>query len=300
MKKYVAIFLTLILIQTPALCSKQRMEPISGGENKLPNIFIYTIPEEDSDNSQSGQIKETPEKYINNDTKEYEKSEEEILLDMKQEPAPDDNTVLGATVLKGYAEYIEDSEAIYLKDDNNEFVLNLKVPQKITASEGLNLSSAINSSKTIDKYADTEYHIAPKSVNTSEKMGDFTFGALYGNEVDNIAMLESETGLFTKYEKNKFALSSSYKKNLNSTYNQFYDTISIAPELKLNNYMSIKNEYKADITRNRKSGSIIFSINPLAKKDKDRWILEVGAKHTIYADNVTTKSELNFSTKFKL
>ena len=113
-------------------------------------------------------------------------------------------------------------------------------------------------------------------------------------------MLESEAGLFTRYEKSRFALSSTYKKNLNTTYNQFYDTISIAPEFKLNNYMSIKNEYKADITRNRKSGALIFSLNPFGKKDADRLRFELGAKQTIFADNTEPKTEFSFSTKLKL
>ena len=95
-------------------------------------------------------------------------------------------------------------------------------------------------------------------------------------------------------------MSTTYKKNLNTTYNQFYDTISLAPEFKLNNYMSIKNEYKADLTRNRKSGALIFSFNPFGQKDSDRMRLELGAKQTIYEDNVTTKTEFSFSTQFKL
>ena len=36
--------------------------------------------------------------------------------------------------LKGYAEYLEDTEAIYLKDPDNQFVLNLKIPQKTSLS----------------------------------------------------------------------------------------------------------------------------------------------------------------------
>ncbi len=293
MKKALLVLLTLMLLQIPAFSSNKKMPPSTSTNNPLPNIFIYTIPDEKPDQTQQ---KEDEQKYINNNSNN-EKSEDEILLNMKYEA--DDETVLGATVLKGYAEYLEDSEEIYLKDDNNNFVLNLKVPQKITGSEGLNLIPATKKNK-MTKYTDSEYTIAPKSVNASSSKGNFTFGALYGDEVDSIAMLESEAGLFTKYEKNKFALSTTYKKNLNTLYSQYYDTISVAPEFKLNNFMSIKNEYKADITRNRKSGALIFSFNPLGKKDSDRMRLELGAKQTIYADNTTPKTEFSFSTKFKL
>lgn len=293
MKRLVLLVLAIIFIQSPGYPINKKMVPRTGVENPLPNIFIYSIPD-DTDEKTKDTEKQEEVKYI----EEPEEASEDEPITLIPEDLEDDVT-LGATVLKGYAQYIEDSNAIYLKDEDNNFVLNLKVPQKISSSESLDFKN-YSQTKQISRFKNTEYNIAPKSVNAQEKKGNFTFGALYGNEVDNIAMLESETGLFTKYEKNKFALSTTYKKNLNTTYNKFYDTISVAPEFKLNNYMSIRNEYKADITRNRKSGSLIFSFNPLAKKEKDRWILELGAKHTIYDDNVTTKSEFSFSTKFKL
>lgn len=297
MKKVLLLLFSLIVFQIPAFAINKKMPPSSSGENNLPNIFIYKIPDtkfvettEDTDAAENEYVQEKPLTSADN-------SDEEIALNVNAET--DDDIVLGATVLKGYAEYIEDTESIYLKDNNNNFVLNLKVPQKISGSESLDLSKFKNS-RTITRHTPTEYNIAPQSITAASKKGDFTIGALYGNEVDNIAMLESETGLFTKYEKKRFALSTTYKKNLNTTYSQFYDTISVAPEFKLNNYMSLRNEYKADITRNRKSGALIFSINPFGQKDKERLLFEIGAKHTIYADNVTTRTQLNFSTKFKL
>lgn len=275
-----------------------------GEDIRLPNIFIYTIPDNIKQKPEVPEDTDAPEDAYVNETPVSDKSdkvsEDEINLSLDGDDYDDeDDFTLNATTLKGYAEYMEDANTIHLKDDNNNFVLNLKVPQKISASKGMDLQDAINS-KRMARYSDAEYNIAPNSVRTASKKGDFTFGALYGNEVDSIAMLESETGLFTKYEKSRFALSTTYKKNLNTTYNQFYDTISLAPEFKLNNYMSIKNEYKADLTRNRKSGALIFSFNPFGQKDSDRMRLELGAKQTIYEDNVTTKTEFSFSTQFKL
>ena len=298
MKKALLVLLMLTVLQIPASAINKKMVPSSGGENALPNIFIYTIPDDDTPEGQTQENKQKNHDEIYVDDTKSDSSEEEVLLNMTEE-TQNDSPVLGATVLKGYAEYIEDSEAIYLKDEDDNFVLNLKVPQKISATEGLDFNKN-STNKTINRFTNSEYQIAPNSVRTSETRGDFTFGALYGNEVDNIAMLESETGLFTKYEKSRFALSTTYKKNLNTTYNQFYDTISLTPEFKLNNYMSIKNEYKADITRNRKSGALIFSFNPFGKKDTDRLRFELGAKQTVYSDNTTPKTEFSFSTKLKL
>ena len=294
MKKVLLLSAVLLISGLPVFSAE-------GEDVKLPNIFIYTIPDDIKHKPEIPDDADAPEDAYINETnvsgKSDEVSEEEINLNLDYVAEEDDEFTLNATTLKGYAEYVEDANAIHLKDDNNNFVLNLKVPQKISASKGLDLQNAINA-KRMARYSDAEYAIAPNSIRTSSKKGDFTFGALYGNEVDNIAMLESETGLFTKYEKSRFALSTTYKKNLNTTYNQFYDTISLAPEFKLNNYMSIKNEYKADLTRNRKSGALIFSFNPFGSKDSDRMRLELGAKQTVYDYNVTTKTEFSFSTQF--
>ena len=279
------------------------MIPTTGTQNALPNIFIYSIPDENYKTSSKEEIDASDNDYIT-PTQKVE-SDEEIMLNMKQEisddetdETPDDNDVtLGATVLKGYAQYVEDSNAIYLKDENDNFVLNIKSPQKISASKGLNLSST---NRNIQRYTDAEYQIAPNSIKTTDKIGDFTLGALYGNEVDNIAMLETETGLFTKYEKNRFAVSSSVKKSLNTTYAQDYNTISITPELKLNNYISLKSTLKADVTRNRRSSELKFSFNPFGKKDKDKLIFEAGAKQTYFVNSGAVKTQVNFSAIFKL
>lgn len=289
-----------MVIQIPAFSINKKMLPSSGGENGLPNIFIYTIPDDTKQESPLENSESEENNYLEekNTTSKYNNNEEEtVMLDMSEEN--DENIVLGATVLKGYAEYIEDSEAIYLKDDNDNFVINLKVPQKITASKGLDLQNYTRT-KEISKHTNTEYNIAPKSVVSSSTKGNFTIGALYENEVDNIAMLESETGLFTRYEKDKFAVSSSFKKSLNTTYAQDYNTISITPELKLNSYISLKNKLSADITRNRRSTELIFSLNPFGKKDRDRMLLEAGAKQTYYVDTGENKTQLNFSATFKL
>lgn len=303
MKKALIIIFLLAIFQSPVFSANKKMIPTTGTQNALPNIFIYSIPDENSKTSSKEEIDASDNDYIT-PTQKIE-SDEEIMLNMKQEisddeadETPDDNDVtLGATVLKGYAQYVEDSNEIYLKDENDNFVLNIKSPQKISASKGLNLSST---NRNIQRYTDAEYQIAPNSIKTTDKIGDFTLGALYGNEVDNIAMLETETGLFTKYEKNRFSVSSSVKKSLNTTYAQDYNTISITPELKLNNYISLKSTLKADVTRNRRSSELKFSFNPFGKKDKDKLIFEAGAKQTYFVNSGAVKTQVNFSAIFKL
>ena len=288
MKRTIILLLLLIIISPPVFSANKKMIP--GTSSELKNIFIYSIPD-DEEPVETEKVVSPENNYVEDDKLT---TDEEIPLIIE-----DDNVAFGSTVLKGYAEYLEDSSAIHLKDDEDNFVLNIKVPQKITASKGMNLHN-YSDTKPYLQYKEAEYAIAPSSIKTSSKTGNFTIGALYGNEVDNIAMLEKETGLFTKYEKDRFSLNTTYKKNLNTTYSLFYDTVSIAPEFRLNNYMSVKNEYKADITRNRRSGSFILSFNPFGKRDYDRMRVELGAKQTVYMDTDSTKTEFSFSTQFKL
>ena len=156
MKKALLILLLLMVFQLPSSCANKKMIPAtgsSGTQEALPNIFIYSIPDDNTTTS-SEDTDATEETYVNDtQTSSNEISEDEVILNMKQETDEtetsdnsDNNIALGATVLKGYAQYVEDSNSIYLKDGNNNFVLNLKNPQKISASKGLNLSDK-NSSK---------------------------------------------------------------------------------------------------------------------------------------------------------
>ena len=284
MRKALLLILALIFIQSYAFSAPKKMLPsTSDGTEQLPNIFIYTIPDDTFKIEENEEIPDTVTEQQVTQTGEDE------IISLEDEP------VIGATVLKGYAQYIDDSNTIYLKDENNDFVLNIKNPQKISATKGLNLK---RNNKPSVKYVDAEYLIAPNNISTSSKVGNFTIGANFNNEIDNNAMLETETGLFTKYERNMFALSSSVTKSLNTTYAQDYNTISFAPELKINKHLSLKNVFSNDITRNRQSYKFVFSINPF--KETDRFLLELGAKQTYYAETEQTTSQFSFSTQFKL
>ena len=255
MKRVIFALAFIFVFCSAAVGAPKKMLPASSdGNDLLPNIFIYAIPN-DNNNDSDIEEKDAPEDaYI---TPEYK--EKEIIF---EDENSDDDIIIGASTLKGYTQYKADINAIYLKD--------------------------------------AEYVIAPYRISTSSKVGNFTLGAQFNTEVDNIAMLETETGLFTKYEKNRFALSSSVTKSLNTTYYQDYNTFSLAPEIKLNNYMSLKNVFSADVTRNKRSSKLIFSFNPFGKKDNDRMFFEFGAKETYNADTDTTSTQFTFSTQLKL
>lgn len=270
---------------------------------KLQKIFIYTIPDDDSENQENpDDFDATENDYVNElpqneDNSSNEDVIEEINLNI-DEPEP----ITTATVLKGYAEYVEDSEAIYLKDDNDQFVLNLKVPQKITKDETFDLKNKITSKRiqNYSKFAKEEHTVADRNIQSSTKAGNFLFGTTFGQEVDDISMLENSTSLFTKYEREKFSLSSKYSKTMNTTIGTYSDELSFEPEYKLNNYISIKEVLKSNFSKNRRSSELVLSISPFGRHKGDRVRFEVGGKYTINQDNSLYGTQLNFSTKIKL
>lgn len=204
--------------------------------------------------------------------------------------------------LKGYAEFVEDSNAIYLTDDHDRFVLNLKVPQKITtntlADEHEKIFAA-NRPIIYSKYGAEEYQISPKDAADNMQLNGLSFGTNMEQEVD-YGELEHTATFFTRYDKGRFALSTAYERTICSTYNNYYDNLYIAPELKLNKYMSIKHILTADMTRNRKKNEVVLSVSPLAKTQGDRLNLEVGASQTYDDTNSLVRERLKFNAKFKL
>lgn len=255
---------------------------------ELPNIFIWAIPDD------------TPQQPA--DDKKSKKGKEEPV-----EPISDENTeaeepiVLNATTLKGYAEYIEGADDILYMDNYQKLSLNIKSPEKISSKNLLDGKTQYSGSNynLISKFKSDEYSISPDNRNFMLQEGNWTYGTSFGSEIST-SQLERSTGLFTRYENKYFALSSNYNKNNMTTAQIQTDNVSVTPEFKFNNYISIKDVLSKDMTRNRRSSELIFSINPLGAKDKDRMRLNFGAKQTYDENTGNTWSQLNFTTNFKL
>lgn len=299
MKRIILVLFLMILASPLSFAAEKSLN--------LPKIFVYTIPDddtsksedispEDQDAPESDYINELPEQVV--DTVGDDVLEEINLSDVEE----DDSPIVTATTLKGYAEYVEDVDSIYLKDEDGQFVLNLKVPQKIGASDTFELSKNIQNrqNNAMSKYIKEEHAVADRNIESVVQAGDFKFGTAYGQEVDNISMLENSTSLFTKYEREKFSIGSKYEKTMNTTIGTFSDVLSFEPEYKLNNYISIKEVLKANFSKNRKSSELVLSISPYGRHKGDRLRLEFGARYTVNQDNSFYGTQLNFSTKFKL
>ena len=257
---------------------------------ELPNIFIWAIPEDD--------VNAEVDKNTKKNKKEIT-SEEQKNLSTENEEEP---IVLNATTLKGYAEYVEGAEDVLYMDDHKQFVINIKSPQKVAAETVIDKNKIVPDVKniySISKFKGEEYNISPRTKNFTQQDGNWSFGTSFDSEIST-SQLENTTSLFTKYDSKYFSLSSKYKKN-NMTITQIQtDNFSVIPELKFNNIFAIQEVFSADMTRNRRSSELIFSINPLGNKDVDRMRFNVGAKQTYDVNTGNTWSQLNFTTNFKL
>ncbi len=297
--KFINIALIIILLSLPSIASEELqikyaegIPPETTTENKndpeLKNIFIWQIPDD--------ALKQTDEPTGNptDETTEAEIEEPETC-----EETGDVIELYDPTPVKGYIEYSEDANDIILKDTDQDFVLNLSVPQEfetIKASDTINKLPQTNfARKVYSKTDDISYNIAPVDTTTETKHGNFSFGTRYNESIDT-SDLGFTTSFFTKYEKKYFSLSSSYDKNSGVSYSTVVDKFSFTPELKLNEYISIKDILTSDITRNRKENSVVLSIKP-TKSDRVRF--EFGAGQTFDENRKIIKSQLKFSTQFR-
>ncbi len=299
------ILLLLISLNLPCLAEKNKpAESITSNEIKT---FIYHIPDEDKNDflqqTEIPTLEDEPSQDITSDDITADTTGEIIVEEDTQEDTSDyEIDDLYSDVLKGYAVYNEDEEdTISLEDNIKDFKeLNIKLPRKVKGSKYIGAKSLpAYSSLNYSKFSNMEYSIAPLSSTNYRKKGAFSAGTMFNQGID-YAELEASTGVFSRYEHKYFAISTAYAKTVNSTNNNYNDNFYFSPELKLNQYFTLKEILSADITRNRKKAEVVLSINPFGRKDPDRLRFELGANAIYDNTNALLKNQLKFSTQFKL
>lgn len=264
-------------------------------------VFTYHIPDED----------ENPTQELNGQTQQKIQEKQDIISDdvtadtsgiPKYNPEENyDIDDMYGYVLHGYAEYYDDEENSVALDlpENKYLSLHIKRPQAV---EGRYFGYLQSSPSLFDngysKYTGSEYSIAPISGSSSKKVGNFSAGTTYSQGID-YGELEQSSGIFTKYQYKNFALSTSYAKTVNTTNNTYNDNFYIIPELKLNQYLTIKNVLSADTVKKRKKAEIVLSLNPFGNRDFDRLRFEVGASKTYDEVNNSFKNQLKFMTNYR-
>ena len=263
-------------------------------------VYTYHIPDDEEQENPAESESEAPtiEDIVSDD----------ITADTsgipKYDPDNDENYDIDDMynyVLHGYAEYFDDEEnTVALDLPQNEYLtLNIKRPVTI---EGKYFGYLQESPSLFDynysKYMGSEYSISPISGKSSKKFGNFSAGTTYSQGID-YGELEQSSGIFTKYQYKKFALSTSYAKTVNTTNNNYNDNFYIIPELQLNQYLAVKNIFSADTVKKRKKAEVVLSVNPFGNKDYDRLRFELGASETYDEVNNSFKNQFKFMTNYK-
>lgn len=311
------VSLTLIILMLSILpCRANSPFEIKIDKISQSSVFVYHIPDEDK-----GQEEETPaqnqgeepvitsddvtaDTSINSEETNSEETDDEIVDE--EDENIDGQYEMGdmyTDVLKGYAEYNEEEANTITLDDSPDELLKLDItkPAKVAKNDYTSLKSS--SLKFYDnqysKYTGSEYNIAPKSSTNYRTYKGFSAGTTYDQCID-YAEFEQSSGVFSKYEYKNWAIRTAYSKTVNSTNNNYNDNFYFSPEWKVNQFFSLREVFSADIAKHRRKAEVVLSINPFGNKDTDRMRLEFGASQSYSNTNEILRSQLKFSTNFKL
>ncbi len=297
------IVLGLVILSFTFMPAKSQNLDINSLFVAQNGVFTYHIPDDDEDENQT---QKSNQQSAQNTQSNVNIVSDDITADTsgipKYNPEEDYNIDdMYNYVLHGYAEYYDDEEnSVVLNLPENEYLsLNIKRPQAV---EGRYFGYLQSSPSLFDggysRYTSSEYSITPISGSSSKKVGNFSAGTTYSQGID-YGELEQSSGIFTKYQYKNFALSTSYAKTVNTTNNTYNDNFYIIPELKLNQYLTIKNVLSADTVKKRKKAEVVLSLNPFGNRDYDRLRLEIGASKTYDEINNSFKNQLKFMTNYR-
>ncbi len=278
MRELLTVLVLMMFLSPPAFAFKNK-----NPDGYIPNVFIYEIPDDEEDENPA--VEEIGNKDLNT------------------------NTAIKPTVLKTEIQYFDNLDVVSLDKTVDAKKINISKPQKISATSLKDYNKRLEahkaarvSSKVVRPLyrGEEESWIATNDKKFEESYGDFSFGSSYTSEVSSLSSLEYSSGLFTKYQNKNFSLNTKFQKEQVATYGLTTNNISIAPEYRLNKALAVRNVFKADLTRNRKTAELILLLTPFAYWGNDRFNLELGAGQTYDATNTLLRTKFQFSTRLEL
>lgn len=323
--KKLGLILILSMLAVLPCCADETTIAIDSS-NKMPKIFRYHIPdvEEVKEVKETGVIAEALDKEVepvkqdivsdditadtSGNIEEEEESESEDIFEITDEQYDyniDDmySDVVYSDVLYGYAAYDEeeDEDTVSLEDSLDKIhSVTIQQPYNVKAGKYLADKNDIKK-RAYSRYNNMEYNISPMKYSEVASVGKFSTGTSYEQKIDtNYAELRQSTSVYSRYDTKYFGLQTEFSKTLCSTNGSFNDYFSIAPELKLSQYISLKENLSANFAKNIKIAEFVVSINPFGKKDIDRFNIELGTSSVFDQNNSLIKNRLKFDTKFKL
>ena len=178
--------------------------------------------------------------------------------------------------------------------------MNLKTPSRVEAIKFNGFPKALTlNNNNYSKFSNLEYSIRELDYDVSEKIGAFSTGTQYEQKI-TYGEVRQSTSLYSRYDMKYGAFNTEFSKTVNSTNGDFNDYFSFAPELKLGQYLSLKETVSANFAKNIKIAEFVLSINPFGKRDIDRIKIDLGTSSIFDENNSIVKTRFKIDTKFKL
>lgn len=278
-------------------------------------VFVYHIPDENeqekisddlkSENS-DGNILDEKKDIISDDitadtsgTDENDELSEDETISSELDESIYVIDDMYSDVLYGYAAYEDENDAVALEDTLDEFNA-VKIQRPYNYKGGKYYANNKTAQKSVySKFNNMEYTINQVKYNQSESFGNFSTGTAFEQKID-FAELRQVSSIYSRYDAKHYALTTEFSKTINSTNGDFNDYFSFTPEIKLCQYLSLKETVSANFAKHIKIAESYLSINPFGNKDTDRLNIEMGISSIFDQDNSLIKNRFKITTKFKL
>ena len=215
------------------------------------------------------------------------------------------NVVKETYKIKGIIEYDDNPvETIYLDDDIERPQVNIP-KRSLTLPVGvLNITSNTNSSRSalaraaVNRNSLTD--ILPLSGSVTERLGGFSYGQTWEQEMSVLAQMQTTTAFFLRYDTPRlFSMTTSVRQSTNQDLGSQYNIFRVAPEWHITEKLTVKDSFSHYMDRSRNKNEVTLIYTPSLKKYAESLKFELGVAQSYYQTGKQSSS-VELSTGFKL
>lgn len=216
-----------------------------------------------------------------------------------------ENTPIKETIkLKGQIEYDDNPvETIYLDENIEKPQVNIPERTLILPVGVINITSNSNTTRSALARASVNRKnigdILPLAGSVSEKMGGFSYGQIWEQEL-SYSQMEDTTAFFLRYDTPKYlSLTTSIRQSTNQDIGTQYNTLRVSPEWHITKNLTLKDSFTSYMNLPKNKNEVTLVYTPALKKYADSLKFELGVAQSYYRDGKQS-SAVSFTTGFKL
>jgi hypothetical protein len=206
--------------------------------------------------------------------------------------------------LQGQVEYDDNPvETIYLDETIEKPQVNIPKRTLTLPVRVINITSNSNAPRSALARAMVNRNsmgdILPLSGSVSEKVGGFSYGQTWGQEL-SYSQMEDTTSFFLKYDTEKYlSLAASIRQSANQDIGTQYNTLRLTPEWHITDKLTLKDSFSSYMNLPKNKNELTLVYTPALKKYADSLKFELGVAQSYYRSGKQSSS-VSFSTGFKL